>query len=120
MPYSETLAGHIREVLHSMNIETEEKKMFGGLAFMYKSKMAFGIIKEELMVRILKGSLDEMLSISHTREMDFTGRPAKGMIYVTPEGLRSPAELRKWIEIGINYVEKEGLAKPAKSPKSKK
>ena len=51
MAYSEKLADRIRARLAGLpNIE--EKKMMGGLTFMYNGKMCVGIIKGDLMCRI--------------------------------------------------------------------
>ena len=36
--------------------------------------------------------------------MDFTGKPMKGLIYVDSNGWSKDASLRKWIQLGIDYV----------------
>ena len=43
---------------------------------------------------------DKALKELHTRPMDFTGRPMKGYIYVSPEGVRTTVQLRKWLTRG--------------------
>lgn len=51
MAYNESLAERIRAKLKQAP-DFSEKKMFGGLSFLYKNKMTVGIIKEDLIVRI--------------------------------------------------------------------
>ena len=59
-----------------------ERKMFGGLCFMLDGNMCFGIVGSELMVRVGPDAYEETLALQHAREMDFTGRSMKGMVYV--------------------------------------
>ena len=43
---------------------------------------------------------DKALKEPHTRPMDFMGRPMKGYIYVSPEGVKTAVQLRKWLTRG--------------------
>lgn len=43
------------------------------------------------------------LAARHTRPMDFTGRPMRGFVYVTPPGLKTAAALRKWVGLGVAF-----------------
>jgi hypothetical protein len=36
--------------------------------------------------------------------MDFTGKPMKGFIYVDSKGWSKEASLKKWVDMGIDYV----------------
>jgi len=104
MAFNEELAYRIREHLQG-NSQVTEKKMFGGLAFMYRGKMAVGIVKDELMARVVEGKYQNELSKPHVREMDFTNRPMKGFIFVKPEGYQSDAELNHYIVLGLEHAE---------------
>ncbi|MCH8045477.1 MAG: hypothetical protein IID44_17340 [Planctomycetes bacterium] len=42
--------------------------------------------------------------IHHTREMDFTGRPMKGMIYVEPDGYESGDDLSAWVRRAARFA----------------
>ncbi|WP_202903812.1 hypothetical protein [Neotamlana nanhaiensis] len=35
--------------------------------------------------------------------MDFTGRPMKGYIFVTPEGFDLDSDLEYWIQLTLNF-----------------
>ncbi len=104
MAYNELLADRIRNALRTRE-GVEEKKMFGGLAFMYKGKMACGIVKDDLMVRVVPSKYEVSLQKPHCREMDFTGKPMKGFLYVEPEGFDTDRQLDEWIGLGIEFAE---------------
>ena len=103
MAIDEKLAGRVRKILVRKR-GVEEKRMFGGLAFMVGGHMCVGIIKDELMVRVGPDAYDSAIRLKHARPMDFTGRPMKGMLYVAPAGLKTEASLRKWIDRGLDFV----------------
>ena len=78
--------------------------MFGGISFMLKGKMCFGLIKDDLVIRINPDEQDTLLKKRGVRPMDFTGRPMKGFIYVNPSGYKTDKILYEWIKTGMNYV----------------
>jgi TfoX/Sxy family transcriptional regulator of competence genes len=94
--YDEELADRVRAVLAGEQGLTE-RKMFGGLAFMIGGNMACGVVKGELMLRLGAEGADAALDEAHVREMDFTGRPMTGMVYVERAGL-DDAGLHRWVE----------------------
>jgi TfoX/Sxy family transcriptional regulator of competence genes len=102
MAYDEDLAGRVREVMPP-DAEVTERKMFGGLAFLLRGHMFAGIVGSELMVRIGSEAAQRALELDHVREMDFTGRPMKNMIFVQPAGLRGPA-LERWITAAADHA----------------
>ncbi|MGY8826760.1 MAG: TfoX/Sxy family protein [Candidatus Latescibacterota bacterium] len=59
MAYDEGLL--VREVVDP-TVDVLEKKMFGGVAFMLRGNMAFGIIEDELMVRVGPDAYEEALA----------------------------------------------------------
>ena len=103
MAYDETLAARVRTLLKGKRTIVE-KKMFGGLAYMSQGKMFAGILNEDLVVRVGPEGNGTALKEPHTRPMDFTGRPMKGYIYVSPDGVKTPAHLRKWLMRGLSFV----------------
>ncbi len=46
--------------------------------------------------------------------MDFTGKAMKGMIYVSPEGFESDADLHGWLKICESFVKSLPPKKPKK------
>jgi TfoX/Sxy family transcriptional regulator of competence genes len=103
MAYDEKLAVRVCMILKG-NRALAEKKMFGGLAYMSQGKMFAGILNSDLVVRVGPHANGNTLKEPHTRPMDFTGRPMKGYIYVSPDGVKTPTQLRKWLMRGLKFV----------------
>jgi len=103
MAFDEKLAVRVRGVLKGRR-GVSERKMFGGLSFLVRGNMACGIVGDELMVRVGPDAHEKALSRTHAREMDFTGRALKGMVYVARPGLRSATALRSWVELGVDHA----------------
>jgi TfoX/Sxy family transcriptional regulator of competence genes len=103
MAYDEQLAIRVRKLLKDHR-GLLEKKMFGGLAYLSNGKMFAGILNKDLVVRVGPEANEAALKELHTRPMDFTGKPMKGYIYVSPNGVNTPALLRKWLVRGLTFV----------------
>jgi TfoX/Sxy family transcriptional regulator of competence genes len=103
MAYDEQLGKRVRGYLSPFSVVTE-RKMFGGLAFLLQGNMCCGVVGEELMVRVGRDGYEAALREPHAREMDFTGRPLRGFIYVASKGLVSDGDLRSWVERGARFA----------------
>ncbi len=103
MAFDEALAARVRELL-APRAELSERKMFGGIAFMIGGHMAVGVIDDELMVRLDPADAEQALGEPHTRPMDFTGRPMKGMIFVDSDGTAADEQLSSWVEAGASFA----------------
>jgi TfoX/Sxy family transcriptional regulator of competence genes len=103
LAYDEAIAGRIRELFPTAG-EVTEKKMFGGIAFMLRGNMCCGVIGDKLMLRVGADGHEGALRLPHAREMDFTGKPMKGFIYVDPAGFRSGKSLKRWVDMAVKYA----------------
>jgi TfoX/Sxy family transcriptional regulator of competence genes len=103
MAYDETIAARIRELLAEVD-NVEEKNMFGGVCFMVNEKMCMGVVKDDMMCRIDPEKEPEVLP--GCRPMDFTGRPMKGYVYVSGEGMRTKKNLQYWIDLCLAFNKK--------------
>jgi len=103
MSYDEGLAERVREVFEERR-GLQERRMFGGLAFLLSGNMCVGILGDELMVRVGPEAYAEAIAAPHAREMDFTGRPMKGLVFVGSEGVDSDDELREWVARGVSFA----------------
>ncbi len=103
MAYDEGLAHRLREFFEDDPAITE-KKMFGGVCFLYGGHMCCGIVRDELMLRVGPDMYDTCLALPHAREMDFTGRALRGMLYVGTEGFAEDEDLAAWVERGLAFV----------------
>lgn len=104
MAFDESLAERIRTAFDARGVTAEEKRMFGGLAFMVRGHMCVGVTGHDLMVRVGPDRYEDALARPHARPMDFTGRPLKGMVYVGPDGCRTAAAVEGWVERGLELA----------------
>jgi len=104
MAFNEQLANRIRKQLKFYSEAFTEKKMFGGLSFLYQGKMTVGIVKEELAVRVVCAKMEKELEKKTVRPMDFTKRPMKEFVYVSKEGISTEEELLHYIELGLEHA----------------
>ena len=102
--YSEDVADAVRHALTEAGVSAVERKMFGGLAFMVRGHMTVGVIGDELMVRVGKDAHQDAVAQPHAREMDFTGKPMAGMVYVAEPGFRDDEQLRAWVDRGLAFT----------------
>lgn len=81
-----------------------KKRMFGGLGYLLRGNMAFGIWHERLVVRCGLAAYERCLARPGTAECDITGRPMAGWVLVAPEGFASGDELLAWLERGRDFA----------------
>lgn len=115
MAYDERLANRVRHAFGTRN-DITERKMFGGLAFLYRGRMCCGIVGRDLMVRIPDDEFDAVMRGRHVRPMDFTGRPLSGFVYVSPPGFRTAAALRTWLSRGERVAEEKAAGPTKRRP----
>lgn len=99
MAFDEGLAQRVRD---AAPVELDERRMFSGLCFLRGGHMVCGIVGEELMLRMGEQA-DAALEQPHTRPMDFTGRPMRGMLFVEPEGIAEEPVLQAWVERALEF-----------------
>lgn len=122
MAYDAYLADRIRQQLKEKRTAFTELKMMGGLCFKVDNKMLCGIHLDKkygdhlLMARIGESVYKAELDKPECLPMDFTGRPMRGYIFVTPDGFDSDDDLSYWLDLCIAF---NPLAKASK-PKKKK
>jgi TfoX/Sxy family transcriptional regulator of competence genes len=105
MAYDEKLAVRVRQLLEAKaKGKVGERRMFGGLCFLLDGNMIVGVEKNRLMVRVGKAAYAAALARPHAREMDFTGKPMAGYVFVGAEGLRNSRVLAAWIARAEAFV----------------
>ena len=109
MAYDEHLGERINEILKTKNVSFNSKKMMGGLIFMVNEKMTCGIHIDKkygdslLMAKIGMEAYEEEIKKEVCLPMDFTGRPMKGYIFITPNGIDLDADLEYWIDKALDF-----------------
>ena len=120
MAYDEYLADRIRHQLREKHIAFDELKMMGGLCFKVDNKMLCGIhIDKKYGVSLLMARIGETVYLYELKKpeclpMDFTGRPMRGYIFVTPDGFDNETDLSYWLDLCLAF---NPLAKASKKKK---
>ncbi len=122
MAYDDYLADRIRQSLNEKRTPFTEMKMMGGLCFKVDNKMLCGIHIDKkygdslLMARIGEQAYEKEILKDYCLPMDFTGRPMRGYIFITPDGFDSEIDLSYFLDLCIAF---NPLAKASKSRKKK-
>ena len=104
MSYDKALADRIRKAL-GRRASLSEREMFGGVGFLIRGNMACGVHDRELIVRVGPAAHDAALKEAHVRPFDLSaGRPARGWVLVRPAGLKTAAQLKRWVERGVAFA----------------
>jgi len=103
MAYDEHVADRVRTAIGDSK-HLSEKKMFGGLAFLYRGNMVCGVMNQDLVLRLGEDGAAEALKTRHVRPMDFTGKPMKTMVYVAPAGFATSRGLAAWIKKALAFA----------------
>jgi TfoX/Sxy family transcriptional regulator of competence genes len=102
MAFDEKLVNRIRESLIDVK-KVEEKNMFGGVCFMVDDKMCMGVVKDEMMCRIDPKMDEIVLEKQGCRQMDFTGKPMKGYVFVSSEGMKTRKAFEYWVSLCLEF-----------------
>src|SRR3954471_24818578 len=104
MAYDEALAARIRR--HTTGEPVEEKKMFGGLAFLLGGHMAVAASGQGgLMVRVEPSETATLLDEPGAAPFEMGGRGAMGgWLRVSAEAVSDEGALGRWVERGLSYA----------------
>lgn len=104
MAYDEDLANRIREILAGTG-NVDEKRMFGGLAFLVNGNMAVAASGQGgLMVRVPPDDTAALLGRDHVEPMVMAGRETRGWLRICTEGVRTKRQLQPWVNRGVQYA----------------
>jgi len=104
MAYDEDLANRIRELL-GRERGVEEKRMFGGLAFLVNGNMSVAASGQGgLLVRVPPNDTDKLLERAHVTAMVMAGREGRGWLRVDAEGVKTKRQLQSWVTRGVGYA----------------
>ena len=109
MAYNMDLEDRIEDLTGSWP-DIVKKKMFGGICYLIRGNMGFGIWKDFLIVRAGQEKAERSLSEEGILPFDVTGRPMKGWIMVDGSLWEDPEELETWLVTGRDFA----LTLPAK------
>ena len=105
MAYDTGLEGRIDAAIASWGVNTQKKKLFGGIGYLYNGNMMFGIHGDELIVRV--SELDTQTLMQHTGVRPFAlgGMVAKkNWLFVSGEAIADNAALDGWLLLGREFA----------------
>ena len=104
MGYDTDLADRIRELIGTER-GVEEKRMFGGLAFMINGNMSVAASgRGGLMVRVPPDETDKLVAREHVEPMVMAGRETRGWVRVSVDGVKTKRQLQSWVSRGVDYA----------------
>jgi TfoX/Sxy family transcriptional regulator of competence genes len=104
MAYDEDLVNRIRELLGSKP-GVDEKRMFGGLAFLINGNMSVAVSRQGgLLVRVPRDDTEKLLERDHVSPMVMAGREARGWLRVAADGVKTKRQLQSWVTRGVGYA----------------
>lgn len=104
MPYSADIEKRINKITAGWK-HMSAKKMFGGICCLLNGNMVCGVYKDFLILRLGEKEAAAALEKAHVRPFDITGRPMKGWVMVSGEGIGRDAEMRSWLQKARKFVE---------------
>ena len=104
MAYNKTIEQQIDTLIRSWpNIE--KKKMFGGVCYLTRGNMCFGIWQEYLIVRTdTLTAQTQLIQKEYVRPFDVTGKPMKGWLMVASEGRSTDEAMNTWLVMGRDFA----------------
>ncbi|WP_204802917.1 TfoX/Sxy family protein [Mycobacterium riyadhense] len=104
MAYDTDLANRIRELLASQP-GVDEKRMFGGLAFLIGGHLAVAVSGQGgLLVRVPPADTEKLLTRQHVSPMVIAGRETRGWLRVAADGVKTKRQLASWVKYGAGYA----------------
>ena len=104
MAYDEDLANRIRELLADEQ-GVVEQKMFGGLAFLVGGNMSVSASGQGgLLLRCDPEQTDALVERRHAARFEMRGRAMDGWLRIDADGVRTKRELKRWVDVGVNYA----------------
>jgi len=103
MAYDQALADRLMAAAaHLPDVST--RKMFGGLAVMWRGNMLAGVMGDDLMVRVGPDHYPAAMEQPGASEMEFTGRPMRGMVTVAADAVATEEQVAAWVARAEPFV----------------
>lgn len=104
MAHDPELAERIHEVL-AAEPDLTSKKMFGGHGFSLGGHLAVSASSAGgLLLRVDPAEAEALLDEPLVRRFVMRGRSMKGWLHVGPGAVRTDDDLRRWVQLGVDYV----------------
>jgi TfoX/Sxy family transcriptional regulator of competence genes len=102
MAHNDDLTHRVKAALAGVS-PVDEKRMFGGTAFMVHGKMCVTVNQDRIMCRIDPALHDAALERTGCRTVIMKGRPYRGYVYVDAAVLTTESDLEYWVGLALDY-----------------
>jgi TfoX/Sxy family transcriptional regulator of competence genes len=113
MAYNEVTADRIRLALAHLT-DVQEKKMFGGLAFMVNGKMCVTAGKDRIMCRIDPAMHENAIKEKGVQTVKMGERVYRGYVHVSDKAIKTDQAFNRWIAMALDFNK---ISSPAKRQK---
>ena len=103
MAFNQEIDNRIKAIVEQWP-QTSAKKMFGGVAYLWRGNMVCGVHKDFLVLRLGPEGARAALQEPYVKPFDITGRAMKGWVMVSREGFGDQASLSAWLEKARVFV----------------
>jgi hypothetical protein len=103
MAFDPDLADRIRRRLGRAGVE--EKRMFGGLAFLTGGHLAVAVRDDSILTRLGPAQAEEALREPHVAQFVNGDRAMSGWVVIDREAVEGDDELSDWIDRATAFVE---------------
>jgi len=115
MPVDPQLADRVRSALARVR-QVEEKRMFGGLAFMVNGKMCINVSRGGLMCRIDPAQHDQAVQRPGWDTLTMRGKRLRGYVRVSGDTLAGGDDFDVCVAMALAFNK---VSRPAKSTRAK-
>ena len=102
MPPDELLVNRVRTAIGKSR-HVEEKKMFGGIAFMVEGKMCVTVGKGRIMCRIDPATHDAALERKGCTTVVMKGREYRGYVHIDADAVGTKGDLDHWVRLALDF-----------------
>lgn len=102
MAYNEKLTNRLRAALAQVN-KVEEKRMFGGIAFMVDGKMCVTVGDDKIMCRIDPLLHEECIAKAGCTTVIMKDKEYKGYVYVNEEAIKTKKQIDFWVGLALDF-----------------
>lgn len=114
MARNEVLLSQVRAALAPVP-GVNERRMFGGTAFMLRGKLCISVRAGRIMCRIDPALHEAALEHEGSRTVVMRGREYRGYLYVDAEAVRAKRDLDYWVGLALDYNKRAKASTPPTS-----
>lgn len=85
--------------------DLSSRRMFGGMFYLVRGKLVFGVYKDALILRLGEKGTREALRSEYARQVNITGKPMRGWVMMQREGFSDREVLEELLNEAREFVE---------------